>query len=80
MGSSEDGTQNTIRNLEKKTGKTLDQWLRIAKAIPHTEQREIVNFLQAKCGLTPKYANLIALQALESKKGQSNARQVKRFK
>ncbi len=64
MGKIEDVSENTIRNLEKKTGKTFDQWLRIAKATPHTEQREIVNFLQSKCGLTPKYANLIASQAL----------------
>jgi hypothetical protein len=63
MGRIEDVRENTIRNLEKKTGKTLDQWLRIAKALPNTEQREIVNFLQAKCGLTPKYAQLIASQA-----------------
>jgi hypothetical protein len=62
MGRIEDVSENTIRNLEKKTGKTLDQWLKIAKAIPNTEQREIVNFLQAKCGLTPKFANLIASQ------------------
>lgn len=68
MGKIDDATQDTIRNLEKKTGKTLEQWLRIAKATPHTEQREIVNFLQAKCGLTPKYANLIALQATKRQK------------
>ena len=70
MGKIEDATQNTIRNLEKKTGKTLEQWLRIAKATPHTEPREIVNFLQSKCGLTPKYANLIALQARGQTKRQ----------
>lgn len=64
MGKVENATENTIRNLEKKTGKTLEQWLRIANAIPVTEQREIVNFLQTKCGLTSKYANLIALQTL----------------
>ena len=62
MNKPEDATESTIRNLEKKTGKTLEQWLKIANALPHTEQREIVNFLQTKCGLTPKYANLIALQ------------------
>jgi len=63
MGKIEDASENTIRNLEKKTGKTLDQWLRIAKATSLTEQREIVNFLESKCGLTPKYAHLIASQA-----------------
>lgn len=68
MGRIEGDTETTIRSLEKKTGKTLEQWLRIAKATPHTEQREIVNFLQTKCGLTPKYANLIALQATKRQK------------
>jgi plasmid maintenance system antidote protein VapI len=68
MGRIEGDTETTIRSLEKKTGKTLEQWLRIAKATSLTEQREIVNFLQAKCGLTPKYANLIALQATKRQK------------
>jgi plasmid maintenance system antidote protein VapI len=70
MGRIEDVTDNTIRNLEKKTGKTLDQWLRIAKATPLTEQREIVNFLESKCGLTPKFANLIASQVIEQTRRQ----------
>ena len=70
MGRIEDVTDNTIRNLEKKTCKTLDQWLRIAKATPLTEQREIVNFLESKCGLTPKFANLIASQVIEQTRRQ----------
>ncbi len=68
MGRIEDVTDNTIRNLEKKTGKSLDQWLRIAKATPLTEQREIVNFLESKCGLTPKFAHLIASQVTKRQK------------
>jgi hypothetical protein len=64
MSRVEGSAENTIRTLEKKTGKTLDQWLRIAKATPLTEQREIINFLQAKCGLTSKHAHLIASKAI----------------
>ncbi len=71
MSSPEAALQTMIRNLEEKTGKSFDQWLKIARATKLTKAREILNFLKSEHGLTYGYANLIALKALESDAGSS---------
>jgi hypothetical protein len=72
MSSPEAALQTMIRNLEEKTGKSFDQWLKIARATKLTKAREILNFLKSEHGLTYGYANLIALKALESDAGSSS--------
>ncbi|HEX6732556.1 MAG TPA: DUF4287 domain-containing protein, partial [Pyrinomonadaceae bacterium] len=66
MSSPEASYQTMVRNLEKQTGKSFDQWIKIAQASKLTKAREILNFLKAEHGLTFGYANLIALKTLES--------------
>lgn len=73
MSSPDAAYQTMVRNLEKQTGKSFEQWLRIAQSSNLTKAREILNFLKAEHGLTYGYANLIALKALGSDAGSSNA-------
>ncbi|MCH7812669.1 MAG: DUF4287 domain-containing protein [Planctomycetes bacterium] len=54
-----------LRHLEDKTGKTLPQWLKIARASKRAKHGEIVKFLKTEHGVTHGYANLIALKALQ---------------
>jgi predicted transport protein len=73
MSSPEASYQTMVRNLEKQTGKSFDQWIKIAQASKLTKDREILNFLKTEHGLTYGYANLIALKTLGSDAGSSNA-------
>jgi hypothetical protein len=54
-----------ISNMKEKTGKTLDQWLKLAKKAPGSKHREILNFLKKEHGMTHGYANLVAMKSLE---------------
>ncbi len=49
-----------IKNLKEKTGKTLEQWVKIAKAMGDLKHGQIVKELKEKHGLGHGYANLIA--------------------
>jgi hypothetical protein len=55
-----------IAGLSEKTGKSLDEWLRILKASKLSKHKEFMTLLKSKHGLTHGYANMIALQALNS--------------
>src|SRR5580692_4143535 len=55
-----------IAGLPEKTGKSLDDWLKIVRASKLTKHKPIVEFLKANHGLTHGFANMIALQALGS--------------
>jgi predicted transport protein len=72
MSSPEAALQTMIKNLEKQTGKSLDEWVKIAEASKLSKAREITNFLKAEHGLTFGYANLIALKTLKSDAGSAN--------
>lgn len=54
-------TTTMIRNLEEKTGKSLDQWLAVACSSGIEKHGELVKHLKADHGLTHGYANLVAL-------------------
>lgn len=73
MSSPEAALQTMIRKLEEQTGKSLADWIAIAKASGLTKAREILNFLKNEHGLTFGYANLIALKTLGSDAGSSSA-------
>jgi hypothetical protein len=55
-----------IQNLEAKTGKSLGEWLRLAKAAKHERHGELVKFLKSEHGMTHGYANLIAHKTLRA--------------
>lgn len=66
MGSVDDATQTMIRNLEEKTGRTMDAWTNLVQKSGKQKHGEIVSMLKQDHGLTHGYANLVAHRALES--------------
>jgi hypothetical protein len=64
--SPEEGMASLIKNLEAKTGKTLDAWLAIARSAGIAKHGQLVAHLKQKHGLTHGYANQIALRALKA--------------
>jgi hypothetical protein len=55
-----------ISGLRDKTGKSMEEWLKIVKASALSTHKEIMKLLKEKHSLTHGYANLIALGALQS--------------
>jgi hypothetical protein len=68
MSSPADQMQSMIRNLEEKTGKSLSEWVLVARQSGLAKHKEIVNHLKGEHGLTYGYANLVAMTALEADK------------
>jgi hypothetical protein len=62
--SPEEGMASLIKNLEAKTGKTIDAWVGIARAAGLSKHGQIVAMLKKDHGLTHGYANQIAQRAL----------------
>ena len=65
MARADDEFANMVRNLEEKTGRTLDQWIAVAKKSGSQKHGEIVKHLKEN-GLTHGYANLVAHSTLQS--------------
>lgn len=59
----DDATASMIRNLEEKTGKSLERWIAIAKKSGESKHGAIVKHLKDAHGLTHGYANLVAHSA-----------------
>src|SRR5258707_2759332 len=55
-----------IAGLRDKTGKSLEEWLQILRASGLTKHKEFMGLLKNEHGLTHGFANMIALQALQS--------------
>src|SRR5689334_13518152 len=55
-----------IAGLQEKTGKSLEAWLKILKSSKLSKHKEFVTLFKSEHGLTHGYANMIALQALQS--------------
>jgi hypothetical protein len=55
-----------IAGLPEKTGKSLEQWLKILRATKLTKHKELVTLLKTEHGLTHGFANMISLQALNA--------------
>jgi hypothetical protein len=64
MSSADDALKNMIANLESKTGKSLTQWVAIAKKAGLAKHGQIVSHLKAEHGLGHGYANLVAAETL----------------
>jgi hypothetical protein len=58
-----------ISNMKDKTGKTLEQWIAIARKTGAVKHGEIVKLLKSDHGMTHGFANLVALKTLKSDAG-----------
>ncbi|MGB5246293.1 MAG: DUF4287 domain-containing protein [Woeseia sp.] len=67
--SPEDMANAMIANFKSKTGKTLEQWIAIAKKSAAGKHGEIVKMLKADHGMTHGFANLVAHKTLKSDAG-----------
>jgi len=48
-----------IKNMINRTGKSIDQWIVIAKQQKDMKHNQLVNFLKKEYSITHGYANLI---------------------
>jgi predicted transport protein len=67
--SPEDMTATMIANMKEKTGRTLDEWLEVARASGEHKHGAIVKHLKGEHGMTHGFANLVALRVLASEAG-----------
>ena len=58
-------TATMVKNLEEKTGQTLEELVAHARANGPKKHKDLINYLKAEHDLTYGYANLIALYALK---------------
>src|SRR5271166_3998951 len=64
--SPEEGMASLLRNLEANTGRSIEEWVKLARKSGHEKHGQIVAFLKKEHGLTHGYANQIALRAVKS--------------
>lgn len=55
-----------IKNLEEKTGKSLEEWVQILRAGNFSKHGDMVKFLKEEHGMTHGYANLVVHTARDS--------------
>jgi hypothetical protein len=72
MGKVEDATATMIANMPEKTGKSLDQWLKVVTKTKLQKHGDIVTVLKAEHGIGHGFANLIAHKALASDAGSAD--------
>ena len=60
----EEGMASLIRNLEAKTGRSMADWIAIARASGLSKHKEMIEYLKTNHELTYGYANQIAQRAL----------------
>ena len=65
----DDAIASMIANLEKNTGRGLDDWLQVAASTGQAKHGEIVAALKRDHGLTHGYANLVAQRFLQAANG-----------
>ena len=61
-----------VANMKEKTGKTLEQWVKIAQRSKLEKHGQIVKHLKDEHGMTHGFANLVAHTHLESAAGSSS--------
>lgn len=64
-------TLTMIENLEKNTGKSLEEWVKIVQKEKFAKHGEVVKFLKEKHKLTHGYANLVAHKSKGSDAGSA---------
>lgn len=62
-----------VANLKETTGKSLEQWTKLAKASGKAKHGEVVAWLKSQHGLTHGYANLVAHTTFKSDAGSQAA-------
>jgi len=67
----EEMTAAMIVNFKEKTGKTMPQWLKIARGAKLEKHGQIVKFLKSEHGMTHGFANLVAHKSLGSDAGSA---------
>lgn len=65
-------TISMIENLQKNTGKSLDQWIAVVNAENFAKHGEMMKFLKETHGLTHGFANLVALKARGADAGSAS--------
>ncbi len=68
----EEQLASMIANLKEKTGKSLEDWVKIATASGKAKHDEIVGFLKGDHGMGHGYANLVAQQTLSAGKPEAS--------
>ncbi len=63
--------KSMIANMKEKTGKTLPQWVGLAKKCGEAKHGGIVRFLKTEHGMTHGFANLVAHKTLKSDAGSA---------
>lgn len=71
--SPEEQTQSMIANMKANTGKTLEEWLKIAAKAGLAKHGEVVKMLKADHALGHGFANLVAHKLLASDAGSADA-------
>lgn len=66
MATPEQAMETMVQNLKEKTGKSLEDWVKIARSSKLVKHGEIVNHLKSKHAVGHGYANLIAMNALKT--------------
>lgn len=61
--------ETMIANLKDKTGKSLEEWVKIVKAKNLEKHKAIIDFLKAEHGFTYGFANLVAHKSKGSDAG-----------
>lgn len=69
--SPEEQAASMIANLKANTGKTLAQWIAIAKKSGEEKHGQVVKHLKSEHGLTHGFANLVAHKYLKSDAGSA---------
>ncbi|HBS32440.1 MAG TPA: DUF4287 domain-containing protein [Parvularcula sp.] len=64
-----DAESTMIANFKEKTGKTLDDWLKVASKMGAKKHGEIVATLKKDHGMTHGFANVVAMKHLKSDAG-----------
>lgn len=65
-------TLTMIENLQKNTGRSLDDWIKIVNASGAAKHGEMVKFLKDEHGMTHGFANLVVHKARESDAGSAS--------
>ncbi|MEM7333446.1 MAG: DUF5655 domain-containing protein [Chloroflexota bacterium] len=70
MSKLNDAAQKMAENLQKKTGKSLVEWVTIARQSGIEKHGELLKYLKGEHGLTHGYANMVSMQSRKSDDGE----------
>lgn len=70
MSKLNDAAQKMAENLQKKTGKSLAEWVTIARQSGIEKHGELLKYLKGEHGLTHGYANMVSMQSRKSDDGE----------